>query len=137
MPSCVISLNCAQISMKTKFEFPVIELVDRYTIARVKFDKTNGANAPELEFYQQQIDQLDTALIQEDLDKLETIHRQIWAMEDDFKKRRIDGADLSEIGRRALDIRDLNNYRVQYKNNMAAKLNSAVREIKQDHVSEN
>lgn len=123
--------------MKIKFEFPVIELVDRYTIARVKFDKTNGANAPELEFYQQQIDQLDTALIQEDLDKLETIHRQIWAMEDDFKKCRIDGADLAEIGRRALDIRDLNNSRVYYKNSMAAKLNSSIREIKQDHVSEN
>lgn len=123
--------------MKIKFEFPVIELVDRYTIARVKFDKTNGANAPELEFYQQQINQLDTSLIQEDLDKLETIHRQIWAMEDDFKKCRIDGADLAEIGRRALDIRDLNNSRVYYKNSMAAKLNSIIREIKQDHVSEN
>lgn len=135
--SCVTFLSYAQTLMKIKFEFPVIELVDRYTIARVKFDKTNGANAPELEFYQQQIDQLDTALIQEDLDKLETIHRQIWAMEDDFKKCRIDGADLAEIGRRALDIRDLNNSRVYYKNSMAAKLNSIIREIKQDHVSEN
>ena len=30
--------------------FPVIELVDRYSIAKLKFDKT-GANAAELEFY--------------------------------------------------------------------------------------
>ena len=58
-------------------------------------------------------------------------------MEDDFKKCRIDGADLSEIGQRALDIRDLNNYRVQYKNSIADKLNDPVREIKQDHTSEN
>jgi hypothetical protein len=27
------------------FAFPVIELVDRYTIARVKYKKTNGANS--------------------------------------------------------------------------------------------
>jgi hypothetical protein len=119
------------------FQFPVIELVDRYTIARVKYEKTNGANQAELDFYQQQINQLDVNLIQVELTQLENIHRQIWAMEDDFKKRRIDGADLADIGQRALDIRDLNNYRVAYKNSIAGKLNNPVREIKQDHTSEN
>jgi hypothetical protein len=123
--------------MTTEFSFPVIELVDRYTIARVKYDKTNGANAAELDFYTSQMAKLDTQLIQAELSVLEDIHRRIWAMEDDFKKCRIDGADLSEIGQRALDIRDLNNYRVQYKNSIADKLNDPVREIKQDHTSEN
>jgi hypothetical protein len=122
--------------MTTEFSFPVIELVDRYTIARVKYDKTNGANAAELDFYSAQIAKLDVQLIQAELSVLEDIHRRIWAMEDDFKKCRIDGADLAEIGQRALDIRDLNNYRVQYKNSIADKLNDPVREIKQDHTSE-
>ena len=121
----------------TEFQFPVIELVDRYTIARVKYDKTNGANAAELEFYQTQIDKLDATMIQDELTQLELVHRQIWAMEDDFKKCRIDNIDLAEIGRRALEIRDINNLRVQYKNSIAAKCNDAVREIKQDHTSEN
>lgn len=120
-----------------EFKFPIIELVDRYTIARVKYEKTNGANLAELEFYQHQIDKLDVALIQDELTELENIHRRIWAMEDDFKKCRIDGIDLAEIGRRALEIRDINNFRVQYKNSMAAKCHDAVREIKQDHTSEN
>ena len=123
--------------MTTEFSFPVIELVDRYTIARVKYDKTRGANAAELDFYTAQLAKLDVELIQAELSVLEDIHRRIWAMEDDFKKCRIDGADLSEIGQRALDIRDLNNYRVQYKNSIADKLNDPVREIKQDHTSEN
>jgi hypothetical protein len=122
--------------MTTEFGFPVIELVDRYTIARVKYDKTSGANAAELDFYSAQIAKLDVKLIQAELLALEDIHRRIWAMEDDFKKCRIDGADLAEIGQRALDIRDLNNYRVQYKNSIADKLNDPVREIKQDHTSE-
>lgn len=122
--------------MTTEFSFPVIELVDRYTIARVKYDKTSGANAAELDFYSAQIAKLDVQLIQAELSALEDIHRRIWAMEDDFKKCRIDGADLAEIGQRALDIRDLNNYRVQYKNSIADKLNDPVREIKQDHTSE-
>jgi hypothetical protein len=119
------------------FEFPVIELVDRYTIARVKYEKTNGANQAELDFYQTQINKLDVNLIQAELTELENIHRRIWAMEDDFKKCRIDGAELSDIGKRALDIRDLNNHRVEYKNSIAGKLNDPVRDIKQDHISEN
>ena len=108
------------------FQFPIIELVDRYTIALVKYDKTNGANSPELTFYTEQINKIDVALIQHELDQLESIHRQIWALED----------DLSEIGQRALDIRDINNLRVRYKNSIAEKLNDAVREIKQDHASQ-
>lgn len=119
------------------FKFPIIELVDRYTIACVKYEKTNGANAEELKFYQQQIDKLDLALIQADLNALENIHRRIWALEDDFKKCKIDGTELAEIGRRALEIRDINNHRVKYKNSIAEKCNDAVREIKQDHTSEN
>lgn len=119
------------------FKFPIIELVDRYTIACVKYEKTSGANAEELKFYQQQIDKLDLALIQADLNELENIHRRIWALEDDFKKCKIDGTELAEIGRRALEIRDINNHRVKYKNSIAEKCNDAVREIKQDHTSEN
>jgi hypothetical protein len=123
--------------MTVEFRFPIIELVDRYTIARVKYEKTAGANGPELEFYQRQIDQLDLSAIQTELTNLENIHRQIWALEDDFKKCRLDGVDYDEIGRRALDIRDLNNHRVEYKNSIASKLNDPVREIKKDHTSEN
>ena len=121
----------------TEFKFPVIELVDRYTIARVKYEKTVGANAPELEFYQHEINKLNVDLIKDDLVELENIHRRIWALEDDFKKCRVDGIDLVEIGRRALEIRDINNFRVKYKNSIAEKCNDAVREIKQDHTSEN
>jgi hypothetical protein len=118
------------------FQFPVIELVDRYTIARVKFEKTNGRNAAELDFYLRQIAQLDINKIQPELEELEEIHRQIWSLEDDFKKCRVDNAPLEEIGRRALEIRDINNRRVEFKNAMAEKLNDLVREIKQDHISD-
>lgn len=118
------------------FAFPVIELVDRFTIAKVKYEKTDGANWEELKFYMAQVKLLDMDLIAEELVELEDIHRRIWAMEDDFKKCRIDGASLEEIGRRALEIRDLNNHRVQYKNAIAEKLNDPVKEIKQNHASE-
>jgi hypothetical protein len=123
------------------FQFPVIELVDRYTIARVKYGKTNGANLDELVFYQDEIDKLKIEYncdsIIQDIAELEKIHEQIWSLEDDFKKCRVDGAPLDEIGRRALEIRDLNNHRVKFKNLIAEKLGDPIRDIKQDHLSEN
>jgi hypothetical protein len=58
------------------------------------------------------------------------LHNKIWELEDDFKKCRIDGTDLAEVGRRALEIRDYNNSRAVLKNTIAKILNDPVREIK-------
>lgn len=114
-----------------EFKFPVIELVDRYTIARVKHRRTSGANQAELDFYTEQMSQLNLDEIAKELAELEQIHEQIWNMEDDFKKCRVDQAPLTEIGRRAIAIRDLNNHRIYYKNTIAEKTGSLIREIKQ------
>lgn len=113
-----------------EFKFPVVELVDRYTIAQVKHARTNGANQAELDFYQEEINKLDKNLIIKELEFLRELHNKIWNLEDDFKKCKIDGTDLAEIGRRALEIRDFNNQRVMYKNKIAELLNSSVMEIK-------
>lgn len=112
------------------FEFPVMELVDRYVIAQVKHNRTNGANRAELEFYEQQMSKIDKTLIWNELQAFKILHDKIWSLEDDFKKCRIDGTDLAEVGRRALEIRDYNNFRVYLKNAVAEKLNDLVREIK-------
>lgn len=113
------------------FKFPVIELVDRYAIARVKYLKTKGANSEELAFYTMQLKDFDAFdRIQVWLTALEDLHRSIWNLEDDFKKCKLDNVDLAEIGRRALEIRDFNNLRIQMKNHMAKLLGDPVREIK-------
>lgn len=112
------------------FSFPITELVDRYTIAQVKYDRTGGANQEELDFYETQMSLLNKLEIREELIALKILHNKIWDLEDDFKKCRIDGTDLAEIGRRALEIRDYNNMRVTFKNTIAEKLGSSFREIK-------
>jgi len=100
-----------------------MELVDRYTIAQVKHDRTGGANQAELDFYEQQMLAIDKITIWDELQALRILHNKIWSLKDDFKKYRIDGTDLAEIGQRALEIRDYNNFRVQLKNTVAEKLN--------------
>ena len=112
------------------FKFPVIELVDRYTIAQVKHERTAGANQAELDFYEHQLTSIDRAAIHHELIELTVLHNKIWNLEDDFKKCRIDGTNFAEIGRRALEIRDYNNQRVIIKNKIAEILNDPVIEIK-------
>ena len=115
--------------------FPVIELVDRYCIAKLKFDKTN-ANAAELEFYKQQLSCFETQSIQFDLQHLYEIHSEIWNLESELKSGAESNLPLDEIGRRAIKIRDWNNRRIALKNTMAEKLQCNVREIKQEHLSQ-
>jgi hypothetical protein len=116
-------------------KFPVIEIVDRYTIAVVKHEKTNGANQEELYFYLEQMKEAN--INPSDVKVIELIehHRYVWSLEDDFKKAKIDALPLEEIGRRALYIRDIGYRRVDLKNALAEMVDDPVREIKQDHIT--
>lgn len=115
--------------------FPVIELVDRYAIAQLKFDKTK-ANLQELNFYNSKLKNYDLDLIAEDLDQLYHIHSNIWSLEAELKSGREQNLSLEELGRRAILIRDWNHQRIELKNSMAKKLGCEVREIKKDHLSQ-
>jgi hypothetical protein len=115
--------------------FPVIELVDRYSIACLKYDKTQ-ANKEELDFYKQQLDSYDITAIQNEINDLYAVHKQIWNLESELKSGQEHELSLEEIGRRAILIRDLNNKRIKLKNLVAEKLGCVVREVKKDHLSE-
>jgi hypothetical protein len=117
-------------------KFPIIEIVDRYAIAVVKHEKTNGDNQEELNFYLDQINEVGIDLLDPKLVELIEHHRYVWSLEDDFKKAKIDNLPLEEIGRRALYIRDIGYRRVDLKNDFAKLLNDPVREIKKDHITE-
>jgi len=116
--------------------FPIIELVDRYVIAQIKFKKTQK-NQSELEFYQAQMNNYDLSIISAELTELHEIHNKIWEFEKELKSGLEHLLGLEEIGRRAIKIRDWNHRRVELKNIMADKLGQGhIHEIKQDHLSE-
>jgi hypothetical protein len=115
--------------------FPVIELVDRLSIAEIKFEKTQ-ANAEELEWYQVQAKNYNLEIVQAELAELKQIHLQIWELEKELKSGTEQNIPLEEIGQRAINIRNHNHERIKLKNRMAERLQCHVREIKRDHVSE-
>lgn len=115
--------------------FPIIELVDRLSIAELKFEKTQ-ANQAELDFYQAQVKTLNLDCVAAQKAQLDQIHRSIWELEYLIKTGQEQKLSLEEIGRRALAIRNLNKIRIQLKNEMAQILGDCVQEIKKDHASE-
>ena len=116
--------------------FPVIELVDRYCIAMLKFNKTKS-NQAELDFYQEQMAVYDLQYIASELDELYQIHSQIWNLESELKSGVEEQLPLEEIGRRAIQIRDWNNKRISIKNHLSKKLGQGyIQEIKQNHLSQ-
>ena len=116
---------------------PVLELVDRLCIARVKYVRTNGANQAELDWYEAQFKKLPQS---EELDQniaaIIEIHNTIWDLEWQLKSGVEQQLSLEEIGRRAIVIRDYNNKRIGFKNSVAKLLNDGVQEVKQDHLSQ-
>ena len=118
------------------YHFPVIELFDRLAIAEIKWDRTHS-NQEELDWYRDQISQFDLSLVKTYFDELKSIHDTIWTLEAELKSGCEEELSLEEIGRRAILIRNWNNKRITIKNTRAELLNCPVREIKQDHLSEN
>ena len=111
-------------------KFPVIEIVDRYAIAVVKHEKTDGANRAELDFYLEQMQSANINPANSMVVELIMHHSYVWSLEDDFKKGRIDSLPLEEIGRRAIIIRDAGHQRQELKNKLAELVNDPVREVK-------
>ena len=115
--------------------FPVVELIDRLAIARLKFEITKE-NKLELDYYELQAGKFDLSLVAIDIDELVQIHREIWNLEYLLKTGCEDQLSLEEIGRRAIAVRDGNRKRIRLKNGIAEKLNDPIREIKKDHLSD-
>lgn len=115
--------------------FPVIELFDRLAIAEVKWERTQ-ANQPELEWYQNQVSDVDLNRVWADYLELKDIHNKIWSLESELKTGREQELTLEDIGRRAIEIRNWNNKRIAIKNRIADILGDSVKEIKKDHLSE-
>jgi len=115
--------------------FPIIELIDRLVIAKIKLEK--GINSKlEYDFYNNQATRYDLSTIHSLIEELEIVHNTIWNLESELKSGVEHSLALDEIGRRAIKIRDANNKRIALRNKMAELLSDPIREIKKDHLSQ-
>ena len=122
---------------------PVLELIDRLCIARIKHERTSGANQDELDWYEDKYQQLIAIMdarqrttLDHNIAEITVIHNQIWDLEWQLKSGVEHLLPMDEIGRRAIAIRDWNNRRITYKNSIAELFGLKMREIKTDHLSD-
>ena len=113
-------------------KMPLSEIIDRYTITKIKSERTDEDVADELRAYKYEINGPDYAekysLIVSFIDRLYEMNAQLWDTEADIRK----GVDmpLEEIGRSALKVRDLNSQRNAIKAEIVETFSEGFKEIK-------
>ena len=111
---------------------PLSEILDRYTITKLKSERTDEDVSDELRTYKKEIDNLDyverSNQIISFIDRLYEINGELWNTEGDIRK----GVEmpLEEIGRLALKVRDLNCTRNEIKAEIVDTFAEGFKEIK-------
>ena len=110
---------------------PLSEILDRYTITKLKSERTNEDVSDELRTYKREINSPDyvdrSNQIASFIDRLYEINGELWDTEGDIRK----GVEmpLEEIGRLALKVRDLNCTRNEIKAEIVDAFSEGFKEI--------
>jgi len=113
-------------------KMPLSEILDRYTITKLKSERTNEDVSDELRTYKREIENPDyvekSNQIVSFIQRLYSINGQLWDTEKDIRN----GVDmpLEEVGRLALKVRDLNCKRNEIKAEIVDAFSEGFKEIK-------
>ena len=113
-------------------KMPLSEILDRYTITKLKSERTNEDVSEELRTYKREIDNPDYIEKSKEIaffiDELYEINGELWKTEGDIRKGV--AMPLEEIGRLALKVRDLNCKRNEIKAEIVDTFSEGFKEIK-------
>lgn len=112
---------------------PISEIADRYSIAILKKERAAADNDLEIQTLGNELSNYQGTL--EFVEKLKEINGKIWDLESDIRKGKEAELGLEEVGRRAIQIREFNKIRVQYKNEMVKIYGEGFEDIKMNHAS--
>ena len=113
-------------------KMPLSEIIDRYTITLLKSERTNEDVKEELSAYKNEIEKYKTSEHEEKIEsfinRLYEINGQMWNTEGDIRS----GVDLplEEVGRLALECRDINQVRNGIKGEIVDEFAEGFKEIK-------
>ena len=117
---------------KDKMKMPLSEILDRYTITKLKSERTSEDVSVELQTYKSEVENPDysekSSEIASFVDRLYGINGELWDTEKDIRK----GVDmpLEKVGRLALKVRDLNRKRNEIKAEVVDTFSEGFKEIK-------
>ena len=117
---------------ENNMKMPLSEILDRYTITKLKSERTNEDVSEELKTYKAEIEKPiyseKSNQVISFIDRLYEINGQLWDTEKDIRN----GVDmpLEEVGRLALKVRDLNCERNEIKAEIVDAFAEGFKEIK-------
>ena len=124
---------------------PISEIIDRYTISKLKSERTNEDVSHEVNSYSEEIGQYNTEEVTPYVEKMYEINGTLWDYETRMRKLMdsrngtgpvVDANDLplAEIGKLALLVRDLNGTRNGVKSEIVEKFSEGFKDIKINYV---
>lgn len=129
-------------------KMPISEIIDRYTITKLKMERTTEDVSEEMNAYKKEIDEYDKSLVGEYVDKMYEINGILWDYESEMRKLMdskngsgpivdVNDLPLTEIGKLALLVRDLNGTRNGVKSEIVEKFSEGFKDIKINYVKTN
>ena len=121
---------------------PLPEVVDRYTIARLKLERLDDTQIDvdsmkeEIEYYKSGIDFANKKL-SELSNELYVVNGRIWDTESSIRMGLDKEMSLDEVGRRALRVRDLNRIRMKVKNDIIDLTGNGFKDCKMNYAGSN
>ena len=121
-----------QLLEENNMKMPLSEILDRYTITKLKSERTNEDVSEELKTYKAEIEKPiyseKSNQVISFIERLYEINGQLWDTEKDIRN----GVDmpLKEVGRLALKVRDLNCKRNEIKGEVVDIFAEGFKEIK-------
>tara|TARA_R100000278_G_scaffold111252_1_gene88725 strand:+ start:28 stop:456 length:429 start_codon:yes stop_codon:yes gene_type:complete len=123
---------------------PISEIIDRYTITKLKTERTDEDVSNELNSYREEIDKYKIN-VEEYIDRMYDINGTLWNYETQMRKLMdskngtgpiVDANELplKEIGKLALLVRDLNGTRNGLKSEIVEKFSEGFKDIKINYV---
>jgi hypothetical protein len=118
-------------------KYPMAEVYDRFTIEKLKCERIESHSSDYFNILRTEIytNNYFNTKCQGLLDGLYEVNGKIWDLESDIRRGKENELGLEEVGRRALEIRNLNAHRILLKNEVA-KLFNEIAERKYQHASE-
>ena len=120
---------------------PLPEVVDRYTICQLKLERLDHTQIDvdsmkdQLEYYKKGIDFTNTQLLKLSKD-LYNINGRIWDTEGSIRAGLDDELGYDEIGKRAVQVRDLNRVRMSIKNHITELTGEGFKDCKMNYAGE-
>ncbi len=116
------------------------DIIDRGSIAKLKNERIKESeNIREYEAFEKEIESYTIAyptfFVGMFFKMIYDINAMIWDLEADMRQGKLDGV-LNEVGKRAIEIRKLNNLRVHVKNIINKLFGEGFTDVKQNNLSQ-